>query len=81
MFSAIAIHVGKWETPIAIVNLINLPLLFASSILLPTGSFHGWLQTMAKVNTISKAAEVIRLLIVNGSLNGERSWAHSLDAT
>jgi ABC-2 type transport system permease protein len=79
MFTAIAIRVAKWETLIAVVNFINLPLLFASNALLPITSFPAWLQSVAQVNPISKAAEVARLLIVNGSLNSSQMWTLTTD--
>lgn len=79
MFTAIAIRVAKWETLIAVVNFINLPLLFASNALLPITSFPSWLQSAAQVNPISKAAEVSRLLIVNGSLSSDQSLTLATD--
>jgi ABC-2 type transport system permease protein len=69
LFTAMAVRVKKWETLIAIVNLLNLPLLFASSALLPISSMPEWLQGIAKVNPISVGADVSRMLIVYGSLN------------
>src|SRR5713101_3539069 len=68
LFTAIAVRIAKWETLIAVVNLLNLPLLFASSALLPISSMPDWLRTVAKVNPISRAAEAARVFIVQGSI-------------
>ena len=69
LFTAIAVRIAKWETLIAVVNLLNLPLLFASSALLPITSMPDWLQIVARVNPISKAAETARIFIVQGAIS------------
>jgi len=69
LFTAIAIRMTKWETLIAVVNLLNLPLLFSSSALLPISSMPDWLQTVANINPISRAADVARTLIIQGSID------------
>jgi ABC-2 type transport system permease protein len=81
LFTAIAIRVAKWETLIAVINFINLPLLFTSNALLPLNSFPDWLKSIAEVNPISKAAEVGRLLIVNGTLTGNQLTTFYYDMT
>ena len=69
LFTAIAIRMTKWETLIAVVNLLNLPLLFSSSALLPVSSMPDWLQAFANINPISKGADVARTLIIKGSID------------
>jgi ABC-2 type transport system permease protein len=69
LFTAIAVRIAKWETLIAIVNLLNLPLLFASSALLPTSSMPDWLQSVANVNPVTKAAEAARIFIIHGGVS------------
>jgi ABC-2 type transport system permease protein len=69
LFTAIAMRMTKWESLVAVVNLLNLPLLFSSSALLPITSMPDWLQAIAKINPISKAADVTRALIVQGSVD------------
>ncbi len=69
LFTAIAIRISKWETLVAVINLLNLPLLFASGALLPITSMPDWLQTIARVNPISRASETARILIVQGSVS------------
>jgi ABC-2 type transport system permease protein len=66
LFTAIAMRMTKWETLVAVVNL---PLLFSSSALLPISSMPDWLQTVANINPISKGADAARTLIVQGSIN------------
>jgi ABC-2 type transport system permease protein len=69
LFTAIAIRMTKWETLIAVVNLLNLPLLFSSSALLPISTMPDWLQAFANINPISKGADVARTLIIKGSID------------
>ena len=67
-FTAIAIRISKWETLIAIVNFINLPMLFVSSALFPITSMPTWLQVVANVNPMSKAIEIARFFVIQGAL-------------
>jgi oleandomycin transport system permease protein len=46
--------------------LLILPLTFASSVLVPTGSLPGWLQAFVKVNPISIFATAMRGLLLGG---------------
>lgn len=69
LFTAVAIRMTKWETLVAVVNLLNLPLLFSSSALLPISSMPDWLQAFANINPISKGADLIRTLIIKGSID------------
>ncbi|MDH4123398.1 MAG: ABC transporter permease, partial [Thermoplasmata archaeon] len=55
MFIAIAVRSRRWETQMAIANLLNLPLLFASNALFPVRLMPDWLQTVANVNPVSYA--------------------------
>jgi ABC-2 type transport system permease protein len=64
MFVAIAIRSTKWETQMAIMNLLNLPLLFASNALFPTASMPSWLQDIARVNPVTYGTEAARQLIL-----------------
>jgi len=70
LFMVVAVRATKFETLAAIGSTLGLPLLFASSALLPVASMPGWLRAVADVNPISKAADVIRYLIIQGSLSG-----------
>lgn len=60
IFLAIAVRSRRFETQMAIANLLNLPLLFASNALFPIALMPDWLQSFAKINPISYATEAIR---------------------
>jgi ABC-2 type transport system permease protein len=60
MFIAIAVRSRRFETQMAIANLLNLPLLFASNALFPISLMPDWLQAFAKINPITYATEAIR---------------------
>ena len=64
LFILIAIRSTRQETQMAVMNLLNLPLLFASNALFPTSIMPDWLQTIAKVNPISYATDAARQLIL-----------------
>ncbi|MEN2999186.1 MAG: ABC transporter permease [Acidilobaceae archaeon] len=48
----------------AIGNLVNTPLLFASSVLFPTTQMPAWLRLVAEVNPLSHGASLVRYLLV-----------------
>jgi len=52
------------ETQMAIVNLINLPLMFASNTFFPISQMPDWIQAIAQVNPISYLTEAIRQLTI-----------------
>ena len=58
----------KWETLIAIANLVNLPLLFASGALFPIAFMPNWLQTIARLNPITYSADLTRTLFITGEI-------------
>ena len=51
----------------AIINLLNLPLLFASNSIFPTKLMPDWLQTVVKVNPVSYANDGVRQLLLGAS--------------
>ncbi|HSV42653.1 MAG TPA: ABC transporter permease [Methanomassiliicoccales archaeon] len=61
-FTLMALKIKSQEVLIGVANLVNLPLMFASSALFPTATMPDWLQTIAKYNPISWAADAIRQL-------------------
>jgi ABC-2 type transport system permease protein len=65
LFLAIAIRSTRWETQMAVVNLLNLPLLFTSNALFPTGFMPDWLQTISKINPITYATDAARQLLID----------------
>ncbi len=64
IFIAIAIRSTKWETQMAVMNLLNLPLLFASNALFPTSLMPDWLQPFTKINPITYVTDANRQLIL-----------------
>jgi len=64
IFILIAIRSTRWETQMAVMNLLNLPLLFASNTLFPTSLMPDWLQAVATVNPITYANDATRQLII-----------------
>ena len=64
IFILIAIRSTRWETQMAVVNLLNLPLLFGSNALFPTRLMPDWLQTFAKINPITYVTDATRQLLI-----------------
>jgi len=64
IFIAIAIRSTRMETQMAVMNLLNLPLLFTSNALMPTSVMPDWLQPVAKVNPITYVTDASRQLIL-----------------
>jgi ABC-2 type transport system permease protein len=64
LFVTLAIRSTSWEAQMAIMNLLNLPLLFASNAMFPVTYMPEWLQTIAKINPISYAADICRQLLL-----------------
>ena len=64
VFIAITIRSTRIETPMAVVNLINLPLMFASNAFFPTKFMPDWLQTIAKFNPLTYTTDAVRQLLI-----------------
>jgi len=64
LFIAIAIRSTRWETQMAVVNLLNLPLIFTSNALFPTGFMPDWLQTISKINPITYGTDAVRQMLI-----------------
>ncbi|MEM3670561.1 MAG: ABC transporter permease [Thermoprotei archaeon] len=64
LFLMLALRSNDWQSQMAIMNLLNLPLLFASNALFPTKLMPSWLQVVVKVNPISYATDVGRQLLL-----------------
>jgi ABC-2 type transport system permease protein len=64
VFLALALRSTKQETQMAIVNLINLPLMFASNTFFPISMMPNWIQAIARVNPISYLTDALRQLTV-----------------
>ena len=64
LFIMLALRSSNWQTQMAIINLLNLPLLFASNALFPTKLMPTWLQDVVKVNPVSYANDGVRQLVL-----------------
>ena len=60
LFTTIALAVENQETLFGVINLLNLPLMFASATLFPTELMPGWLEAVAKVNPLTLASDAMR---------------------
>jgi ABC-2 type transport system permease protein len=67
LFTMLALRSADWQTQMAIINLLNLPLLFASNSLFPTKIMPTWLQDVAKVNPVSYANDATRQLLIGAT--------------
>jgi ABC-2 type transport system permease protein len=64
LFLAIAIRSTRWETQMAVVNLLNLPLIFTSNALFPTNFMPDWLQTISRINPITYGTDAVRQMLI-----------------
>jgi ABC-2 type transport system permease protein len=69
LFIAINIRSTRIETPMAVMNLLNLPLTFASSAFFPIDRMPSWLQTVANVNPLSYTINGMRQLLINQTID------------
>jgi len=67
LFVMLSLQSSDWQTQMAIINLLNLPLLFASNALFPTRIMPGWLQDVVKLNPVSYAIDAIRQLLIGAT--------------
>lgn len=67
LFVTLALRSTNWETQMTIMNLLNLPLLFASNALFPSKFMPGWLQPIVNVNPVSYAADAARQLLLGSA--------------
>jgi len=64
LFTMLALRSSDWQTQMAIINLLNLPLLFASNALFPLKIMPNWLQDVVRVNPVSYANDATRQLLI-----------------
>ena len=58
LFVMLAFKSRDWQSQMMIINLLNLPLLFASNAFFPSKFMPSWLQAIANVNPISFAINI-----------------------
>jgi len=67
LYTMLALRSADWQTQMAIVNLLNLPLVFASNSILPVKIMPQWLQYVVRVNPVSYANDAIRQLLIGAT--------------
>jgi ABC-2 type transport system permease protein len=67
LFTMLALRSADWQTQQAIINLVNLPLLFASNALFPAKLMPVWLQDVVKVNPVSYAIDGVRQMLIGAT--------------
>jgi ABC-2 type transport system permease protein len=67
LFTMLALRSSDWQTQVALINLINLPLLFASNALFPPSIMPTWLQDVVKVNPVSYANDGVRQMLIGAT--------------
>jgi len=67
LFVMLALRSSDWQTQMAVINLLNLPLLFASNAMLPVSIMPSWLQTVVKFNPVSYANDAVRQLLLGSA--------------
>ncbi|MEM3684296.1 MAG: ABC transporter permease [Conexivisphaerales archaeon] len=67
LFVMLALRSTDWQTQMAIMNLLNLPLLFASNALFPAKFMPEWLQYIVKINPVSYATDAARQLLLGST--------------
>ena len=72
LFLMLAIRSTRWEHQMAIVNLLNLPLMFTSNALFPTVTMPEWLRAISNINPITYATDAIRQLLIFETLNANQ---------
>jgi len=60
LFLMLALRSTRWETQMAIMNLLNMPLLFSSNSFYPISSMPWWLKPIALVNPLTYANAISR---------------------
>ena len=64
LYVMLALRSSDWQTQMAIINLLNLPLVFASNALFPAKLMPTWLQYIVKINPVSYANDAARQLLL-----------------
>jgi ABC-2 type transport system permease protein len=64
LFVMLAVRSTNQDTQMMIVNLLNLPLLFASNAMFPAKFMPSWLQPVVRANPVSYATDISRQLLL-----------------
>ena len=66
MFVSLTARMRSWEAHVGLMNLVSMPLMFASDVLYPFKMMPEWLRTVAMYNPLSFAADVLREALLYG---------------
>jgi ABC-type multidrug transport system, permease component len=69
LFLMVAIRASSWESQMAVMNLLNLPLLFTSNAFYPVNSMPSWLKPIAEINPLTYSNAVIRGMLLGIQTN------------
>nr|CAA69461.1 orf c01011 [Saccharolobus solfataricus P2] len=69
LFLMLALRATSWESQMAIMNLLNLPLLFTSNAFYPVKSMPYWLKPVAYINPLTYSNGVARGMLLGISTN------------
>jgi ABC-2 type transport system permease protein len=67
LFLMLALRSTDWQSQMAIMNLLNLPLLFGSNALFPSKYMPNWLQAFVSINPISYTTDAGRQLLLGST--------------
>ena len=67
LFVMLALRSSDWQTQMAVINLLNLPLLFASNAMLPVSIMPSWLQSIVRYNPVSYAVDGVRQMLLGSA--------------
>jgi len=81
LFISLGVRLRSWESQMAVMNLLNLPLMFASNALYPIRMMPSWLQAVALVNPISYAVDGVRQALLLGSSANTYNMLYDLAVT
>ncbi len=83
LFAALALSFAAWvrshEGLMPVLNLIVLPLVFTSNVIMPASLMPAWLAALARVNPVSFAVGPLRALFLGGAEPG-RAGAAAVEA-
>ncbi|MGC9210375.1 MAG: ABC transporter permease [Acidilobus sp.] len=82
VFEGIGFNVDNQEIMFSIVNLINLPLMFASPVLFPLRQMPWWLQDIARFNPLTYTVDIVRYNLLGlSTVNYYEAWGILLGFT
>ena len=77
LFVALGLIVKSEETLFGLINLLNFPLMFTSSALIPIALMPDWLKAVAKYNPLTFMVDGMRQLVFHSSIGAQ--WSVGVD--